>query len=346
MQAVRLHDYGKRPILEEVADPKITGPHDVVVRIGGAGLCRTDLHIVEGQWKEKSHVKLPYTLGHENAGWVHAVGAAVEHVAVGDTVIVHPLISCGFCRHCRSGDDMHCSRGAFPGIDTDGGFAEFLKTGARAVVKLDPKIRPQDVAALADAGLTAYHAVKKAIPLLYPGTHAAVIGGGGGLGHIGIQSLKALTAADVIVVDNSEGALELAKKCGADHTVLANGSQVAMVKEITGGAGCEVVVDFVGEGGAIADGIAMLRRAGTYYVIGYGGMIDVPAIDMISQEINFVGNLVGTYNDLSELMTLAAEGRVRLETRIYPLAAFNDAMNDLEHGKLHGRGIFVPAAAM
>ena len=169
MKAVRLHAYGQRPKVEEVAEPKITKPHDVIVRIGGAGLCRTDLHIVEGQWKDKSHVKLPYTLGHENAGWVHAIGSAVEHVAVGDTVIVHPLISCGFCRHCRAGDDMHCSHGAFPGIDVDGGFAEFLKTGARAVVKLNPKTRPQDVAALADAGLTAYHAVKKAIPLLYPG---------------------------------------------------------------------------------------------------------------------------------------------------------------------------------
>lgn len=345
MKAVRLHAYGKRPALEGVADPKITGPHDVIVRIGGAGLCRTDLHIVEGQWKDITRVKLPYTLGHENAGWVHAVGAAVEHVAVGDTVIAHPLITCGFCRHCRAGDDMHCSHGAFPGIDVDGGFAEFLKTGARAVVKLDAKTRPQDIAALADAGLTAYHAVKKSIPLLYPGTHAVVIGGGGGLGHIGIQSLKALTACDVIVVDRSEGALELAKKCGADHTVLANGSQVAKVKEITGGAGCEAVIDFVGEGGAIADGIAMLRRAGTYYVIGYGGRIDVPAINIISQEINFVGNLVGTYNDLAELMTLTAEGRVTLDTHIYPLAAFNDAMNDLEHGKLHGRGIFVPGAA-
>ena len=343
MKAVRLHAYGQRPRVEEVAEPKITKPHDVIVRIGGAGLCRTDLHIVEGQWKDKSHVKLPYTLGHENAGWVHAIGSAVEHIAVGDTVIVHPLISCGFCRHCRAGDDMHCSHGAFPGIDVDGGFAEFLKTGARAVVKLNPKIRPQDVAALADAGLTAYHAVKKAIPLLYPGTHAVVIGGGGGLGHIGIQSLKALTAADVIVVDRSEAALDLAKKCGADHTVLANGGQVAKVKEITGGAGCETVIDFVGEGGAIEDGIAMLRRAGTYYVIGYGGMVNVPAIDMISQEINFVGNLVGTYNDLDELMTLTAQGRVALETRIYSLDAVNDAMDDLDHGKLHGRGIFVPA---
>ncbi len=343
MKAVRLHAYGKRPSVDEVAEPRIGGPLDVIVRIGGAGLCRTDLHIVEGQWQEKTHVRLPYILGHENAGWVHAVGSAVEHVAVGDTVIVHPLISCGFCRHCRAGDDMHCSRGAFPGIDTDGGFAELLKTGARSVVKLDPKVRPQDVAALADAGLTAYHAVKKSVPILYPGTHAVVIGAGG-LGHIGVQSLKALTAAQVIVVDRSESALELAKKCGADHTVLADGTQVKRVKDITGGAGCEAVVDFVGEGGAIEDGIAMLRRAGTYYVIGYGGVLKVPAIDIISQEINFLGNLVGTYNDLAELMTLTAEGRVTLETRVYPLDAANDAMDDLDQGRLHGRGIFVPRA--
>jgi NAD+-dependent secondary alcohol dehydrogenase Adh1 len=344
MKAVRLHAYGKRPSVDEVAEPKITGPLDVIVRIGGAGLCRTDLHIVEGQWKDKSHVRLPYILGHENAGWVHAVGSAVEHVAVGDTVIVHPLISCGFCRHCRAGDDMHCSHGAFPGIDTDGGFAELLKTGARSVVKLDPTVRPQDVAALADAGLTAYHAVKKSVAILYPGTHAVVIGAGG-LGHIGVQSLKALTAANVIVVDRSEAALGLAKKCGADHLVLADGTHVKRVSEITGGAGCEAVVDFVGEGGAIEDGVAMLRRAGTYYVIGYGGVVKVPAIDIISQEINFLGNLVGTYNDLAELMTLTAQGRVTLETRVYSLDAVNDAMDDLDHGRLHGRGIFVPSAS-
>jgi NAD+-dependent secondary alcohol dehydrogenase Adh1 len=273
---------------------------------------------------------------------VHAVGSAVSHIVVGDTVIVHPLISCGLCRHCRAGDDMHCARGAFPGIDTDGGFAELLKTGARSVVKLDPKIRPQDVAALADAGLTAYHAVKKAATILYPGTYAVVLGAGG-LGHIGIQSLKVLTAATVIVVDRSEAALQLARSCGADHTVLADGKQVARVKDITGGAGCEAVIDFVGEGGAIEDGIALLRRAGSYYVIGYGGVFKVPAIDIISSEVNFVGCLVGTYNDLDELMMLAAQGRVTLRTVTYPLAAFNDAMDDLDQGKLHGRGILVPA---
>src|ERR1700694_2751208 len=190
MKAVRLHQYQEHPVVEEVAEPKVTGPFDVIVRIGGAGLCRTDLHIIEGQWKEKSGVTLPYTLGHENAGWVHEIGSAVTNVAVGDTVIVHPFISCGLCGPCRKGDDMHCLTGSFPGINRDGGFADFLQTSARSVVKLGPGLEPKDIAALADAGLTAIHAVKKAIPVLAPGTHAVVIGAGG-LGHIGIQCLKA-----------------------------------------------------------------------------------------------------------------------------------------------------------
>jgi NAD+-dependent secondary alcohol dehydrogenase Adh1 len=342
MKAVRVHHYDERPVVEEVPDPKITGPHDVIVRIGGAGLCRTDLHIIEGQWKEKSGVRLPYILGHENAGWVHEVGSAVDNVAVGDTVIVHPLITCGFCRACRAGDDMHCINSAFPGINIDGGFATFLKTGARAVVKLDPTLAPKDVAAHADAGLTAYHAVKKAGAILYPGTRAVVIGAGG-LGHIGIQCLKALTPAEIIVVDRSEAALDLARSWGADHTVRTDGNQVARVKELTDGHGAEAVIDFVGEGGAVEDGVAVLRRAGSYYVVGYGGRINVPTIDVISTEINFVGNLVGTYNDLAELMTLAAQGKVALHTSTYPLDAANDAIGDLDAGRLQGRGILIPA---
>lgn len=341
MKAVRLHRYDERPVVEQVPEPELTGPHDVIVRIGGAGLCRTDLHIIEGQWKEKSGVTLPYTLGHENAGWVHAVGSAVENVSIGDTVILHPLVTCGVCRACRDGDDMHCSNSLFPGISADGGFAEFQKTGVRSVVKLEPSLEPKDVAALADAGLTAYHAAKKAAGILYPGTKAVVIGAGG-LGHIAIQSLKALTPAEIIVVDRSEPALKLAEQVGANHTVLADGTQVQQVEELTDGNGAEAVIDFVGEKGAVEDGVAMLRRAGSYFIIGYGGALNVPTIDIISTEINFVGNLVGTYNDLSELMTLAAQGKVVLHTQTYPLDAVNDAMDDLDGGRLQGRGILVP----
>jgi NAD+-dependent secondary alcohol dehydrogenase Adh1 len=344
MKAARLHAYHQALKLDEVDEPRVDGPLDVVVRIGAAGLCRTDLHIQEGQWAEKSGVELPYTPGHENSGFVHEVGSAVTNVAVGDTVIVHPFISCGFCRPCRAGDDMHCLSGSFPGINRDGGFADFLKTSARSVVKLDPSLEPKDIAALADAGLTALHAVKKAIPLLGPGTRAVVIGAGG-LGHIGIQCLKAMTAAEIIVLDPSEPALALAGELGADRTVKVDGSHVETVRELTDGLGAEAIIDFVGENGAVKDGVAMVRDGGFYYVIGYGENIDIPTIDVISREISFIGNLVGSYNDLEDLMTLTAQGKVSLHTTTYPLDAINDAMADLDGGRLRGRGILIPAGA-
>jgi NAD+-dependent secondary alcohol dehydrogenase Adh1 len=343
MIAARLHRYHDPLVVEQIAEPSITAPHDVIVRLGGAGLCRTDLHVQEGQWAEKSGVELPYVLGHENAGWVHEIGSAVTNVAVGDTVIVHPLVTCGLCRACRAGDDVHCENNLFPGISVDGGFAELLKTSARSVVKLDPSLHPKDIAALADAGLTAYHAVKKAARILHPGARAVVIGAGG-LGHIGIQCLKAMTPAEIIVVDPSERARALAGEIGADTTVAADGKQVDTILEMTDGKGAEAIIDFVGERGAIEDGVAMLRQAGSYFVIGYGENINVPTIDIISREINFIGNLVGSYNDLSELMTLTAQGQVTLHTSAYPLQAINDAMADLDAGRLQGRGILVADA--
>jgi len=270
MNAARLHSYNEALKLDEVDEPKVDGPLDVIVRIGAAGLCRTDLHIQEGQWAEKSGVQLPYTPGHENAGWVHEVGSAVSNVEVGDTVIVHPFISCGLCGPCRAGDDMHCLNGSFPGIDRDGGFADFLQTSARSVVKLDPSLDPKEIAALADAGLTAIHAIKKAIPVLSPGTRAVVIGAGG-LGHIGIQCLKAMTPAEVIVIDPSEAALRLAREVGADHTVLVDGTHVEKVRAMTadlGAAGCCVLsglavgIDAAAHEGALSAGAPTIGSLG------------------------------------------------------------------------------------
>ncbi|MFI9248732.1 NAD(P)-dependent alcohol dehydrogenase [Streptomyces sp. NPDC053069] len=341
MKAVQVIEYDEPPVLVDVPDPQITGPLDVIVKIGGAGVCRTDLHILEGQWKEKSGVALPYTIGHENAGWVAEVGQAVTHVKVGDPVILHPLVTCGLCRACRAGDDVHCMNSAFPGIDTDGGYAEYLKTTARSVVPLAPSLEPASVAALADAGLTAYHAVAKATRVLRPGDRAVVIGAGG-LGHIGIQVLRALSPVEMIVIDRSPEALALAKELGADHTLVADGSEADRVRDLTAGHGAEAVLDFVGEGGAVETGVACLRRNGNYYVIGYGGHLHVPTIDVISTEINFIGNLVGSYNDLSELMVLAARGKVTLHTQRYPLACFQQALDDLDAGAVRGRAVLVP----
>lgn len=341
MRAVRVHAYHEDPTVDDIAEPKLQGPLDVIVRIGGAGVCRTDLHILEGQWEAVQHPDLPYVIGHENAGWVHEVGEGVTNVAVGDTVILHPQPSCGLCRACRAGKDMQCTNAFFPGLsDNDGGMAEYLRTTARACVKLDPSTNPADVAALADAGITAYHAVRKAVPLL-PAGSTAVVQGAGGLGHIGIQCLAALTPARIVVVDHSWDALALAEQIGAHDIVQADGSHVEAVQELTGG-GAQVVFDFVAEQGAEMDGWNMTAPAGSYYVIGYGGELRIPTLDIIATERNIVGNIVGTYTDLAELMVLAQSGRVTLHTRKYPLDRAVEALHDLDAGNVRGRAILIP----
>src|ERR1700719_856649 len=236
--------------LEEVEEPKLEKSTDVIVRIGGAGVCRADLHVIEGVWRQKVDVKLPYVMGHENAGWVEEVGKGVEGFRKGDPVICHPLISNCHALEARRGHDMHVEGSEFPGISTNGGYAELLRTGASSLVKLPQTLAPKDVAPQADAGLTAYHVAKKAARHLLPGERVVVIGVGG-LGHIGIQVLRALCAADVIAVDRSETALALAKECGAHFTVKADGNEVEAIKALTGGKGAEAVIDFVGEGNSI-----------------------------------------------------------------------------------------------
>jgi NAD+-dependent secondary alcohol dehydrogenase Adh1 len=347
MKAAVLHRYDEKlsgsdfVTYQDVEDPKILTPNDVIVRIGGAGVCRTDLHIVEGIWREKSNVALPYIMGHENAGWVEAIGSGVEGVKVGDPIICHPLVTSGHCLACRRGNDMHSDGSSFPGINANGGYAQYLRTTQRSLIKLPKTLAPKDVAPYTDAGLTAYRAAKKASRHLLPGQFAVVIGCGG-LGHIGIQVLKALCAATVIAVDRSLGSLDLARSCGADLVVKADGDEVQTIKDLTGGHGAEAVIDFVGEGDAVANGLAATRNDGFYYIVGYGGKVEIPTLDMIASEKTIVGNLVGTYAELVELMALADSGRVNLRTKEYRLSEANQALLDLHHGKVHGRAVLIP----
>ncbi|MDF1717402.1 MAG: NAD(P)-dependent alcohol dehydrogenase [Antarcticimicrobium sp.] len=330
--------------LEDVPDPKIEKHTDVIVRIGGAGVCRTDLHIIEGVWKPitdpTGDALLPLIMGHENAGWVEEVGPEVEGFKVGDPVIVHPKRSDGTCMACRRGHDMH-GDGAFPGLDANGGYAEYLQTSARNLVALPKTLAPKDVAPYSDAGLTAYHAAKKAAQILLPDQTAVVIGAGG-LGHIGVQVLRAMCAARIIVIDISEDALAMAGRYGADHLVKADGGEVEAVLSLTGGLGAEAVIDFVGEKGTTSKGLAMTRNMGNYYIVGYGEDIRVPTVEMIITEKNIIGNLVGTWAELTELMALADRGLVELDTRDYRLADANQALQDLNQGKIHGRAVLIP----
>ena len=350
MKAQVLHEYdtalaGSEWVrMQDVPDPKIEKSTDVIVRIGGAGVCRTDLHIIEGVWRPHTDPTgtelLPLIMGHENAGWIEEVGSEVEGFQKGDPVIVHPKVTGGTCVACRRGHDMH-GDGKFPGLDSDGGYAEALQTASRNLIRLPKTLAPKDVAPYADAGLTAYRACKKAAQVLLPDQSAVVIGAGG-LGHIGIQVLRAMCAARIIVVDISDAALELAGKMGADHLVKADGEEVEAVKALTDGQGAEAVIDFVGEKGTTKKGLDMTRAMGSYYVVGYGEDIQVPTVDMVITERNIIGNLVGTWAELLELMALADRGLVDLATRHYGLGDANQALHDLHHGKIHGRAVLVP----
>jgi NAD+-dependent secondary alcohol dehydrogenase Adh1 len=210
-----------------------------------------------------------------------------------------------------------------------------------SLVKLPQSLAPKEVAPQADAGLTAYHVAKKAAAHLLPGQKVVVIGVGG-LGHIGIQVLSALCAADIIAVDRSDMALALAKECGAHYTVKADENEAETIKALTGGKGAEAVIDFVGEGNAINVGLAVTRNNGAYYIVGYGGEIRISALDMITTEKRIIGNLVGNYAELVELMELANKGKVHLATKYYKLSEANQALHDLHAGKVKGRAVLVP----
>jgi NAD+-dependent secondary alcohol dehydrogenase Adh1 len=329
-----------RPLeLVERAVPEPSAPTDVLVRIGGAGVCATDLHAIEGLM-EPAGVTLPRVLGHENAGWVEEVGPGVTTVAKGDAVLVYPPYSCGLCVACRRGNDMHCVRHQFTGLSVDGGFADYVLVSERSLLLLPDGVDPAAVAPHADAGLTAYHAVRRLAPLASPGTAAVVIGVGG-VGHIALQLLRELGSSATIAVDTDARRRELAAELGADDVVDGT-SPVDAVRELTGGRGADLVFDFVGTDRSHGDAAAMLARGGTYSVIGYGGTISIPSPALVVNEHAVVGNLVGTWIDLYELLQLHSAGRVVLKTETHPLESVNEVLERLRAGEVTGRAVLVP----
>jgi NAD+-dependent secondary alcohol dehydrogenase Adh1 len=339
VKAALMREYHRPLELVERPVPEISHPTDVLVRIGGAGVCATDLHAIEGLMGAAG-VTLPLVLGHENAGWVEEVGAGVTTLARGDAVLVYPPHSCGLCVPCRRGNDMHCVRHEFTGLSVDGGFAEFLLVSERSLLRLPDGVEPVAVAPHADAGLTAYHAVRRMAPLAVPGTTAVVLGIGG-VGHIALQLLRELGSSSTIAVDTDARRRSLASELGAGDVLEGNGS-VDAVRELTNGRGADLVFDFVGTDQSHGDSLAMLARGGTYSVIGYGGMLAVPSGALIGNEHAVVGNLVGSWIDLWELMQLHATGRLVLKTEVHPLDSINDVLARLREGEVTGRAVLVP----
>jgi NAD+-dependent secondary alcohol dehydrogenase Adh1 len=340
MRAAQLREYHRPLELVERPEPEPAGPRDVVVRIGGAGVCATDLHAIDGLM-EPAGLKPPVVLGHENAGWVQSVGDDVTTAKVGDAVLVYPAYSCGLCVPCRRGLDMLCERHQFTGLTRDGGFADLVLVDERSLVPLPPDVEPAEVAPHADAGITAYHAVKKLLPRLVPGSASVVIGVGG-VGHVALQLLRVLGGGSVIAIDTDARRRTLAAELGADEVLDGAGDVAAAVREATNGTGADVVLDFVATDATHAAGLDMLARGGLYSTVGYGGMIHVPSVALVVGETTIAGNLVGSWVDLWELLQLHIRGDVTLRAETYSLEDVNDVLDALRAGDVTGRAVLVP----
>ena len=340
MRAALLSEYHRPLELVERPVPEPDAPRSVVVKIAGAGVCATDLHAIDGLM-EPAGLTTPVVLGHENAGYVHAVGDDVTAAEVGDAVLVYPAYSCGLCVPCRRGLDVHCERHQFTGLTCDGGFADYVLVDERSLLPLPAGVDPVEVAPHADAGITAYHAVKKLLPRLEPGSTAAVIGVGG-VGHIALQLVRVLGAARVVGIDTDARRRKLAAELGADDVLGEEENVADAVRELTDGAGADVVLDFVGTDETHASAMQMLARRGLYSIVGYGGMVSHPSVGFVVDETVVAGNLVGSWIDLWELLQLHGRGDVTLRSETHPLEEVNDVLDRLRAGEITGRAVLVP----
>jgi NAD+-dependent secondary alcohol dehydrogenase Adh1 len=338
MLAVQLEQYGRIPSVTDVPEPVLEGDDDVIVAVEGAGICRTDLHTIHGELAEVFPTPMPFTLGHEVAGVVAKKGKGAL-VDIGTKVVLHPLRTCGVCRACRRGEDQHCAASQFVGLSCDGGMAQFVRTSARALVPLASTTDTRAAAPLADAGITAYHALRREVAH-FSAESTVVIMGCGGLGHLAIQMLRAMSDCIIVAVDPKEAARDLAENVGAD--VVASTDALEVVQEASRGAGATAVFDFVGEGDTPDLSVRLLGPKGLYSAVGYGGTSSIPTMELVLKELRVQGNMVGTYQDLAELMALFERGLLESHIVTYPLSDAERAFRDLEQGNIQGRAVLVP----
>ena len=336
MKAAQLIEYGKPLEIREIPLPE-PGVGEVLIRVGGSGACHSDLHVISGEIPVVN--EFPWTLGHENAGWVEALGVGATGVEVGTPVAIYGGWGCGVCRLCLSGNEQICDISRWGGVGRPGGFAEyFVVPAVRHLIPLTG-LEPAAAAPLTDAALTPYHAVSLAVPRLVAGTTALVIGVGG-LGHFGVQFLRELTAARIVAVDKSEAKRDLALQLGADLALDPSEDVAAAVRR--GGEGAACVFDFVGSDGTLALSAASVGRQGIVVLVGIaGGSVPFSFLGMPSESL-ITSTLWGTRNELSEVLALASDGRLTFHTELHPLEDINEVFHRLASGDVLGRAVFVP----
>lgn len=345
MRAIQYRAVGRAPEVVEIPVPE-PGPGQVLLKVTAAGLCHSDLAVM-GWPEEQFPYPLPMTLGHEGVGTVAALGSGVTGVAEGDEVAVYGPWGCGRCRVCADGRENCCPHAPAlgilpPGLGSPGALAEYMLVDSpRHLVPLNG-LDPVQAAPLTDAGLTPYHAIRRSLPQLVPGSTAVVIGVGG-LGHLAVQLLRALTPARVVALDVSKEKLELARTVGAHETLLSDGEAAARLRELTGGAGAEVVLDFVGVEATLAVAAASVATGGDVTVVGIGGgTLPVGFGGGLPFEVSACAPYWGTRAELADVVELARQGLVSSHVETFSLEEAPEAYERLHAGEINGRAVVLP----
>lgn len=350
MKAYKLVQWGQPGQYVDVPKPE-PGPGDVLIRMKAAGLCRSDLDMVDskpGSAPYANSLDPGYILGHENAGYVEQVGNAVTDLKIGEAVVVHHMRHCGNCEYCTDNAEQHCEAfkrnaiGMTRGCGMDGGLAEYLLVPRTEVISIgdgDPVL----YAPLTDAGVTAYHAIQTAVQRLKPGTSAALIGIGG-LGTYGVQFIKLLSSARIFAIDNIPSRLQTAKEVGADEVAVFEGDGTAAAEQIlsqTGGRGVDAIIDFVGTAGTLKLAAKISRPRGRIVLVGMqGGTLEV-GWGLLATSCEFAISLGSTRQDLREVCDLARSGKLRIDIEKFNFDELDKAYDALRTGKLTGRAVVV-----
>ena len=343
MKAVRFVETGRPPEIVDLPTPTPQAGQ-ILLKIAGAGVCHSDLHVLD----EDLGMKGPFTLGHENAGWIAGVGDGVEGWNEGDPVAVYGPWGCGRCRTCQTSAENYCENHAsIPtfggGLGSDGGMAEYMIVPSPRLLVPLQGLEPVHAAPLSDAALTPYHAIKAALPLMTPEATVLVVGIGG-LGHMAVQILQALTPAQLIAADIDDGKLAHARELGVKHTVnTRDGKRAAEeIRDLAGPRGVAVALDFVGAQPTVDLCAQVVGRNSRLTVVGLGGGTVHYAANNPPYGCQVTVPYWGSRTELMEVIALAAAGRIRADVETFKLDQAVEVYQRLREGRIHGRAVLVP----
>ena len=348
MKAARMREYGKALILEDIPVPDIQ-PDEILVNVRACGMCRSDVQLIDGYFRKYADIPTPITLGHEITGVVSKIGSIVPKASgfkEGAHVVVAPGWGDGTCRHCQIGNTHICPNVRWPGFGPVGGFAEFIPVPARYVIKVDSRLKFEELAPLTDAGLTPYRGIKKLRDAGALGPDRALgVFGIGGLGGYAVQYAKLLgSGAKVVAFGRNADKLNMARQYGADHVISVKGkSSGDIARELNQAVGqkdLDAIIDCAGAPEMMQLAFSLLSISGHYVDVGLvGDRIDIPLFPRVSREQTFHGSFWGNYTDLSEVMALATENKIRHVIKLFKFDEINEYLDLLRPGDIVGRAV-------